>query len=94
MDKRKTMKHLPPLVKMVEISIIYVGGGDVAPFFTKPAFIHPYLCKISRRTRIWHPFCSISNIQPATGHFEFLWIFTHFLIFSAFLAFKILKNQF
>ena len=26
------MKHLPPLVKMVEISIICVGGGDVAPF--------------------------------------------------------------
>ena len=63
MDKRKTMKHLPPLVKMVEISIICVGGGDVAPFFTKPAFIHPYLCEISRRTRIWHPFCPIQGCQ-------------------------------
>ena len=83
-----------PYWEWLKFQLFCLGGGDEAPFFTKPAFLHPNLCKISRRTRIWHPFCSISNIQPATGHFEFLWNFSHLLIFSAFLAFKISKNQF
>ena len=74
------------------ILLIYVGGGPKVPFWPNFATKWFILWRISRRTRIWNPFCSILNIKPATGHFVFFAFFIHFYRFFMFGIFKICCN--